>query len=60
MDDFRKLQKQECLDGTKNKKGIYGCRCCRKFSNLNTHKKYSRKLARVRLKEKTQHEIQKI
>ncbi len=52
MDDFRKLQKTECFDGSKNKRSKYGCSCCRKERNLNTHKKVTRRLARVRLKEK--------
>lgn len=54
MDDFRKEQKKECLDGSKNKRCPYGCQCCRKHGDLSKHKKYSRRLARVRLKEKDQ------
>jgi hypothetical protein len=50
MDDFRKEQKKESLDGSKNKRCRYGCRCCRKIRDLNEHKKFSRKLARARLK----------
>jgi hypothetical protein len=56
MDDFRKEQKKECFDGSKNKRGKYGCSCCRKIRGLNGHKKHTRRLARVRLKEKDQNE----
>lgn len=56
MDDFRKEQKKECLDGSKNKHGKYGCRCCRKIRDLNEHKKFSRALARARLKQKDKKE----
>ncbi len=53
MDTFRELQKETCLDGSPSGgKRPYGCRCCRKISNLNAHKKYSRRLARVRLNQK--------
>lgn len=57
MDDFRKEQKKKCLDGSKNKRGKYGCRCCRKIRDLNEHKKFSRTLARVRLKEKDKKDL---
>jgi len=50
MDSFREEQKKECLDGSKNKRGKYGCSCCRKIRDLNEHKKFSRALARARLK----------
>lgn len=57
MDDFRKEQKKECLDGSKNKRCRYGCRCCRKIRDLNEHKKFSRKLARARLKGKDKKDL---
>jgi hypothetical protein len=57
MDDFRKEQKKDCLDGTKNKRGKYGCPCCREIRNLNRHKKFSRHMARVRLKEKDKKDL---
>lgn len=50
MDDFRKEQKKESLDWSRHKRCRYGCRCCRKIRDLNEHKKFSRKLARARLK----------
>lgn len=50
MDSFKAEQKKECLDGSKKQAHKYGCRCCRKIRDLNEHKKLSRKLARVRLK----------
>jgi len=56
MDDFRKEQKKECLDFSSNQRCKYGCRCCRKIRDLNEHKKSSRRLARVRLKEKDKQE----
>jgi hypothetical protein len=52
MDDFRKEQKRVCCDGSKNKRGIYGCPCCRKFSSLGIFKKWSRKVAKRRLRQK--------
>lgn len=52
MDDFRKEQKRECKNGSKNKRGKYGCSCCRKISTLNLFKKWSRKLAKRRLRQK--------
>jgi hypothetical protein len=57
MDDFRKEQKKECFDGSKNKRGKYGCPCCREFPSLSKHKKFSRHLARVRLKEKDKKDL---
>jgi hypothetical protein len=49
MDEFRKLQKQECLNGgTKELK--YGCSCCRKIKNIQEFRKWARKLAKSRLK----------
>lgn len=51
MDTFRELQKQTCHDGG-SKAGAYGCPCCRKHGDLSKHKKYSRRLARVRLNQK--------
>lgn len=57
MDEFREIQKAQCADGSKNKRGKYGCSCCRKERDLNTHKKVSRRLARVRLKEKDKREL---
>lgn len=57
MDDFRKEQKKDCLDGTKNKRGKYGCPCCRRFRDLPEFKKLTRSLARVRLKEKDKKDL---
>ena len=57
MDDFRKEQKKECLDGSKNKRCRYGCKCCRKIHDLNKHKKSSRALARARLKNKDKKDL---
>lgn len=48
MDTFRQFQKETCHDGG-SRKNPYGCPCCRKHSDLSKHKKYSRRLARVRL-----------
>jgi hypothetical protein len=59
MDDFRKEQKKCCGDGTKNKRGIYGCPCCRKIKTLGLFKQWSRKLAKRRLRRKLQDEIHK-
>ena len=50
MDAFRQEQKKECLDGSQNKRSRYGCQCCRKHADLGSHKKYARRMARVRLK----------
>jgi hypothetical protein len=44
MDEFRKLQKQECANGGKIK-------------NLQEFKKWSRKLAKTRLKQKDRTEL---
>lgn len=52
MDDFRKEQKKLCKNGAPNGKGKYGCPCCRKISDLNIFKKWSRKLAKRRLRQK--------
>jgi hypothetical protein len=49
-DLFRRLQKIECLNGS-NREMLYGCSCCRKISTLNKFKKWSRRLARRRLKQ---------
>jgi hypothetical protein len=49
MDIFRKAQKAQCGDGSKNKRGRYGCACCRDIATLGVFKKVSRRLARVRL-----------
>jgi len=57
MDDFRKEQKKKCFDGSKNKRSKYGCPCCREIRNLNKHKKFSRNMARVRLKEKDKKDL---
>lgn len=57
MDEFRKLQKKECKDGSRGKAGKYGCQCCRKIGDLNKHKKVSRRLARVRLNQKDKKEL---
>jgi hypothetical protein len=50
MDDFRKEQKKENIDFSENKRCRFGCSCCRKIRHLGNHKKHTRKLARVRLK----------
>lgn len=52
MDEFRKEQKKQCNDGSSNKRGKYGCPCCRKYPNLNKHKKKTRVTARHRLSDK--------
>lgn len=53
MDTFRELQKETCHDGSPSGgKRPYGCSCCRKHGDLSKHKKYSRRLARVRLNQK--------
>ena len=52
MDIFRQEQKKLCKNGSKNKRGTYGCSCCRDISNLNIFKKFSRKLAKIRLRRK--------
>lgn len=58
MDKFRAYQRKESLDGSPNKGGRnYGCYCCRKHRDLNEHKKYSRRKAKVGLKEETRKEI---
>lgn len=49
-DSFRIFQKIECKSGAPNKAGIYGCSCCRKFASLKDFKKWSRRLARTKLK----------
>lgn len=50
-DVFRQMQKTSCMDGRPNG-GVfsYGCPCCRKIKSLRKFKKWSRKVARVRLK----------
>jgi hypothetical protein len=55
-DSFRRFQKVECLSGAKytiptNNARLYGCGCCRKIPSLNKFKKWSRRLARRRLKQ---------
>lgn len=57
MDEFRELQKKECNDGSRNKKGKYGCACCRKLYKLNHFKKMSRRLAKARLRQRFKKEI---
>lgn len=50
MDLFRQFQKTTCKDGSSNSKKVFGCPCCRKFSNLNIFKKWSRKYAKNKLR----------
>lgn len=50
MDQFRKYQKADCLDGTERQRSPYGCSCCRKIPDRGTFKKVSRGLARARLR----------
>lgn len=51
MDDFRRQQKIQCLNGSPSGgRAKYGCPCCREISDLNTFKKVSRRLARAKLK----------
>lgn len=57
MDEFRQLQKQDCGDGSPNKRNQYGCACCRKLSKLNHFKKMSRRLAKARFRQRTKKEI---
>ena len=57
MDSFREEQKKESLDGSKDKRCRYGCRCCLKIRDLNEHKKFSRALARARLKQKDKKDL---
>lgn len=52
MDDFRKIQKAMCRNGG-GSKAIYGCSCCRDIGNLNLFKKWSRDLAKARLREQS-------
>ena len=56
MDSFRQLQKETCHDGGKSK-NPYGCSCCRKHADLSKHKKYSRRLARVRLNQRDKKDL---
>lgn len=58
MDQLRAQQKKENLDGSRNKSGIFGCPCCRKFRSINRHKKYTMTIAKRRLKKETNKEIQ--
>ena len=51
MDDFRKLQKLECNDGSPKQAGVYGCHCCRRIANLNVFKKVFRRRTRRVLKQ---------
>lgn len=52
MDDFRKLQKAQCLNaGNPHGVNTYGCPCCRCIGNLPKFKKLSRKLAKHRLRQ---------
>ena len=60
MDDFRKQQKAKCFDGSSSQVSRYGCVCCRCISSLNKFKKWSRKHARVTLKESDKKEEQNI
>lgn len=48
MDDFRRFQKCDCLNGGTRRNLKYGCPCCRKIPNLNKFKKVSRRMARRR------------
>lgn len=57
-DEFRMEQKKMCFSGAPNKCGIYGCPCCRDISHLGKFKKFSRKLAKARLKRATRKEIE--
>lgn len=50
MDNFRKFQKSDCLDGTARQRSPYGCPCCRKIPNRGSFKKVTRALARARLR----------
>ena len=58
-DSFRREQKKMCLSGAPNHVGIYGCPCCRMTANLNSFKKESRKLAKVRSNREALKDIQK-
>jgi hypothetical protein len=52
MDDFRRIQKKDCLNGSRRGgRRPYGCYCCRRISNLNFFKKWSRRTARRRLRQ---------
>lgn len=50
-DMFRRYQQSECANGGGDTRR-YGCHCCRKYGNLNKHKKYARRRARVKLRRK--------
>lgn len=50
MDNFRKFQKVDCLDGTARQRNPYGCSCCRKIRDRGAFKKVTRTLARARLR----------
>ncbi len=50
-DEFRRTQRESCPDGGSHA-GCHGCPCCRAISDLNKHKKVTRKIARHKLKEK--------
>lgn len=52
MDEYRKEQKALCQDGSRNKRGKYGCSCCREIRNPNSFKKWSRKQAKFNLRQK--------
>lgn len=59
MDDFRKEQKKQCGDGTKNKRNPYGCDCCND-GDLRSRKKSQRKLAKVRFRRENERLISTI
>lgn len=58
MDDFRKQQKLQCGDGTRNKRNPYGCDCCNEES-LPKRKMTQRKLAKVRFRRESKMRILK-
>ena len=57
MDQLRAYQKKENLDGRRNKRGVFGCYCCRKFRSIRRHKKYTMSIAKRRLRKETTKEI---
>jgi len=56
MDDFRIQQKLVSHDYSKHDHP-HGCPCCRKFASITKHKRYAKKIARVRLKRQTAKDI---
>jgi hypothetical protein len=52
-DDFRKFQKPFCASASPTKRGIYGCPCCRKLSNLRDFKRMCRKAAKGQFRTET-------